>query len=137
MRIARDALNEVHGHASDGYPNEICGALISTGDPDLVNQVRRMRNVVVDRARDRYKLDDREQLDLMKECDAAGWRIVGFYHSHPDHPAWASKTDAEDSWTGWVYLIVSCVKGQVVDGNAFVADQDHGSMRRVPLEIVD
>jgi proteasome lid subunit RPN8/RPN11 len=137
VRIARDALHEVHGHASDGYPNEICGALISTGDPELVTQVRRMRNIVVDRARDRYKLDDREQLNLMKECDAAGWRIVGFYHSHPDHPAWASETDAKDSWAGWVYLIVSCVKGNVVDGNAFVTERNGGPMRQIALQVVE
>jgi proteasome lid subunit RPN8/RPN11 len=137
VRIVREALDEVHGHASDGYPNEICGALISTGDPDLVTRARRMRNANVERARDRYRLDDREHFQVMKECRAQGWEIVGYYHSHPDHPAWASETDAKASWTGTVYLIVSCVKGEVVDGNAFAAEQDHGPMRQVPLEIVD
>lgn len=137
MRIARDALHEVHGHASDGYPNEICGALISTGDPDLVSLTRRIKNKIVDRARDRYRLDEREHLQVMKECGAAGWEIVGYYHSHPDHPAWASETDARESWTRTVYLIVSCVKGNVVDGNAFVAERDGGPMQQVPLLVVD
>ena len=137
MRITRQALLEVHGHASDGYPNEICGALIGAGDSDLVTQTRRIRNKVVERARDRYELDEREHIRVMRECDAAGLEITGYYHSHPDHPAWASETDAKRSWAGIVYLIVSCVRGEVVDGNAFVAAEDHGQMRQVPLEVVD
>jgi S-sulfo-L-cysteine synthase (O-acetyl-L-serine-dependent) len=137
VRIAREALRDVHAHASDGYPNEICGALIATGERDLVTRARRLRNTVVERARDRYEVDVHEQRRLMRECDDAGWEIVGYYHSHPDHPAWASETDAKRSWARTVYLIVSCVRGEVVDGNAFVADIDGGPMRRVPLQVTD
>jgi proteasome lid subunit RPN8/RPN11 len=136
MRITRQALDEVHRHAGEGYPYEVCGMLIAQRGEDLVTRVRRMRNTVVDRARDRYEMDVREQMQVERECDAAGQRIVGFYHSHPDHPAQASVTDAGRSWAGSVYLIVSCAKGTVVDGNAFMSDQDRGPMHQVPLQIV-
>jgi len=136
VRITRQAMEEVHQHASDGYPNEVCGALIAARRSDLVTMTRRMTNVVVERARDRYQLDFREQMRLQRECDDAGLDIVGYYHSHPDHPAWASKTDAEMSWANTTYLIVSCAKGVVVDANAFEAEADHGAMHQVPLEVV-
>jgi proteasome lid subunit RPN8/RPN11 len=136
MRIARKAMEAIEAHASDGYPNEICGALVAARRSDLVTQARRIRNKIVDRARDRYELDEREHIQLMRECDASGLEIVGYYHSHPDHPAWASETDSRRSWSGYVYLIVSCHKGTVVDANAFATEEDHGKMHQVPLEVI-
>jgi hypothetical protein len=44
--------------------------------------------------------------------------------------------DSERSWAGPVYVIVSCVKGEVVDSNAFVAQNDGGPFRPEPLEVV-
>ena len=137
MKISRQALHEVEAHAAEGYPHEICGMLIADGRSDFVSQTRRVRNTVVERARDRYEMDPRDQIRIQRECDAAGLEIVGYYHSHPDHPAQASITDAVRSWAGAVYLIVSCVEGTVVDSNAFVADRDGGPMRSEPLEVVE
>lgn len=137
MRISREAFHQVEAHASEGYPYEVCGMLIADGGSDLVSQARRVRNRVVERARDRYEMDPRDQIRIQRECDAAGLDIVGYYHSHPDHPAQASITDAQRSWAGAVYLIVSCLEGRVVDGNAFVADRDGGPMHSEPLEILD
>ena len=110
--------------------------LIADRGSDVVSRARRVRNAVVERARDRYEMDPRDQIRIQRECDADGLDIVGYYHSHPDHPAMASVTDSSRSWAGPVYLIVSCVQGRVVDGNAFVADHDGGPMRQVPLEVV-
>ncbi len=137
MRITRQALLEVHAHAGEGYPNEICGMLVANPGSGLVTQTRRVRNTVVDRARDRYEMDPLDQIRIQRECDAAGLEITGYYHSHPDHPAQASVTDAARSWAGPVYLIVSCVQGRVVDANAFVAERDGGPMRPEPLEVVE
>lgn len=124
-------------HAQEGYPYEVCGMLVTSAGSDVVSQTRRVRNTVVERARDRYEMDPRDQIRIQRECDAAGLDIVGYYHSHPDHPAQASVTDAQRSWAGPFYLIISCVEGRAVDGNAFVAERDGGPMRSEPLEIVD
>ena len=137
MRIARQALREVEAHAAEGYPYEVCGMLIAAPGSGLVTEARRARNSVVDRARDRYEMDPRDQLRVQRECDAAGLEIVGYYHSHPDHPAQASITDAQRSWAGPVYVIVSCMAGRVVDANAFVAERDGGPMRPEALELVE
>jgi proteasome lid subunit RPN8/RPN11 len=136
VRIASEAYEQVREHAAEGYPNEICGALIRARGTDLVTEARRIRNKVVDRARDRYELDEREHIQVMRDCDDHGLEIAGYYHSHPDHPAWASETDSSRSWAGYTYLIVSCARGEVVDGNAFTTDQNFAPMRQVPLEIV-
>lgn len=136
MKILQAALDEVHRHAAEGYPYEICGLLLGPSGGDRVTEARRARNTVTDRAHDRYEIDPRDQLRIQREADAAGLDVLGYYHSHPDHPARASITDAERAWAGPVYLIVSCEKGRVVDGNAFLAVSDGGPMRPEPLEVV-
>ena len=136
MRITRRAYEEVRAHAAEGYPYEICGILIADGAGEPVSQTRRVRNTMVERARDRYEMDPRDQIRVQRECDAAGLEIVGYYHSHPDHPAQASITDSRRSWAGPAYLIVSCVQGEVVDGNVFRAGRDGGPMHPEPLELV-
>jgi proteasome lid subunit RPN8/RPN11 len=136
VRITRPAFEQVRTHASDGYPNEVCGMLISAPGNGLVTETRRVRNTVVERARDRYEMDPLDQIRIQRECDEGGLEIVGYYHSHPDHPARASITDSQRSWAGPVYLIVSCVQGNVVEGNAFVAERDGGPMRQEPFEVV-
>ena len=136
MKIRKTALDEVHRHAAEGYPYEVCGLLLGPPGGEEVTEARRATNLVTDRAHDRYEIDPRDQIRIQREADAIGLDVLGYYHSHPDHPARASITDAERSWAGPVYVIVSCEKGKVVDGNAFAAVSDGGPMRPVPLEVV-
>ena len=136
MKISAEALGQVNAHAVEGYPFEICGMLINSRGSEVVTEVRRVRNTIVDRPRDRYEMDPRDQIRIQRECDATGREIAGYYHSHPDHPAQASVTDSQRSWAGTVYLIVSCVEGRVVAANAFAAERDGGPMHGEPLEVV-
>jgi proteasome lid subunit RPN8/RPN11 len=134
MKVAAAALTEIKAHAAEGYPQEICGILIGPRGGGRVSRAVRARNTVVDRARDRYEIDVRDMIRIQREADDAGEDVVGYYHSHPDHPARASVFDTERSWAGPLYLIVSCVKGEVVDANAFVAQRDGGPFRDEPIE---
>jgi proteasome lid subunit RPN8/RPN11 len=135
VRITRAAMAAVEAHAAEGYPMEVCGMLVAERGSKTVSRALRVRNLVQDR-RDRYEMDPRDQIRVQRECDRDGLEVLGYYHSHPDHPARASETDARRSWAGPVYLIVSCAAGRVVDANAFVAERDGGPMREEPLELV-
>jgi proteasome lid subunit RPN8/RPN11 len=101
-----------------------------------VSEAKRARNIIVERARDRYEIDPRDQVRIQREADADGLDIVGYYHSHPDHPAQASRFDTERAWAGYVYLIVAVDQGKPVDANAFVADKDGGPFHPEPLDLV-
>ena len=135
MKIAAAALDAVKAHAEEGYPHEICGFLIGPRGSSRVARAVRARNTIVERARDRYEIDPRDMIRVQREADDAGEDILGYYPFPPDHPARASVFDAERSWAGPVYLIVSCVEGKVVDANAFVARQDGGPMRDEAIEL--
>jgi proteasome lid subunit RPN8/RPN11 len=133
MRIRRPAFEAIQAHGSEGYPDEICGLML--GNDHVVSDVRRARNIIVERSRDRYEIDPLDQIRIQREADAVGLDVIGYYHSHPDHPAQASRFDTERAWAGYVYVIVSIEKGKPVDANAFVADTDGGPFRSEPLEI--
>lgn len=135
MRIRRPALDAIQEHGAEGYPDEICGIMLGPHDDHVVSEVRRARNIIVERSRDRYEIDPLDHIRIQREADNAGLDIVGYYHSHPDHPAQASRFDTERAWAGYVYVIVSVMAGQPVDANAFVADRDGGPFRPEPLDI--
>ncbi len=136
MRIARAALEAVKAHGAEGYPHEICGILVGPRGSRTATEAKRARNIIVERARDRYEIDPRDHIRIQREADADGQDIVGYYHSHPDHPAQASRFDTERAWSGYVYLIVSVANGAAVDANAFMADKDGGPFQPESLEVV-
>lgn len=136
MKIAESVLGAVTAHAEEGYPDEICGFLIGARGTGRVARAARATNTVVDRSRDRYEIDPRDIIRVQREADDGGEDVLGYYHSHPDHPARASVFDAERSWAGPFYLIVSCVGGKVVDARAFVARKDGGPFRDEPIELI-
>jgi len=135
VKIEKPALEAIQAHGAEGYPHEICGIMIGPRGDGLVTEVRRASNIIVERARDRYEIDPRDHIRIQKEADAMGFDIVGYYHSHPDHPAQASRFDTERAWAGYVYLIVSIQDGEPIDANCFVADKDGGPFHPEPLEV--
>jgi proteasome lid subunit RPN8/RPN11 len=135
VKIQRSALAAIQAHGAEGYPNEICGIMLGPQGDHSVTEVRRARNIIVERSRDRYEIDPRDHIRIQREADETGMDIVGYYHSHPDHPARASVFDTERAWAGYVYVIVSIESGKPVDANAFVADEDGGPFRPEPLEV--
>jgi proteasome lid subunit RPN8/RPN11 len=80
----------------------------------------RCSNTRTDSAHNRYNIDPRELVRIQREGRERGADIVGFYHSHPDHPAQWSKTDfAEAHWIGCSYVITSIEKGKAAVTNSF------------------
>jgi len=135
VKIPRSAIEAIEAHGAEGYPDEICGIMLGAQADHVVTEVRRARNIIVERSRDRYEIDPRDHIRIQREADATGLDIVGYYHSHPDHPAQASRFDTERAWSGYVYVIVSIQGGKPVDANAFVAEQDGGPFRPERLEV--
>ena len=136
MKIARDAFEAIQAHGAEGYPNEVCGVLVGPRGEKFAAEAKRARNLIVERSRDRYEIDPRDHIRIQREADLAEQDVVGYYHTHPDHPAQASRFDTERAWSGYVYVIMSVHEGKPVDANAFVADADGGPFQPEPLEVV-
>ncbi len=146
MKINRPAFEAIEAHGADGYPNEICGIMLGPPGLGLVTAAKRAHNIIgqprsrfewtAERTVDRYEMDPLDQIRIEREARLEGLDIAGYYHSHPDHPAKASVIDAQQSYMGYVYVIVSIENGKAVDANAFVAEKDGGPFHPEPLDII-
>jgi proteasome lid subunit RPN8/RPN11 len=102
--IFREQAAAVRAHAVREYPHEACGILL--GQEHTVAEIITCTNDITDRT-DRYRIPPAELIAAQKRARASGIDILGFYHSHPDHPPAPSITDlAEAHWFGCVYLII-------------------------------
>jgi proteasome lid subunit RPN8/RPN11 len=136
VKISQAALDEVHSHAAEGYPYEICGMLVADKGTRTVSATRRATNANVDNPKTTYTIAPSEHRQIEKDCDAAGLDIVGYYHSHPDHASYASIRDSEQAWPDYYYLVVSCMNGEVRDSKVFQrASWDESQMKEESLEV--
>ncbi len=104
LELSSEQAAAIIAHATDELPNECCGLL--TGRNGLVERVVRGTNV--DHSPYTYRMDPREQLVAFKTMEADRQELVAIYHSHPQSPAYPSKTDvARAYYPDTLYLIVS------------------------------
>ncbi len=134
LQLDPKLLAQVAAHATESYPQECCGVLLGHRDPERRTVVRavRCRNAHQDPAT-RYAIDPAELIAIQRRAREEPLAIIGFYHSHPDHPPSVSATDlAEADWTGCSYVIVSVEEKRVTAVRSFVLGQEEG--RRTLLE---
>jgi proteasome lid subunit RPN8/RPN11 len=119
---------ESEGEAA--YPNECCGILIGrdvveAGAPRrMVDRLEPGTNVFeADEQYHRFSIDPRQQMKAERAAEAEGKVVLGFYHSHPDHPARPSEYDREHGWPFYSYVIVGIAKGRAADMTSWVLDE--------------
>jgi len=122
LKIGRKEYDALRQHGEETYPHECCGVLLGRmdGDERVVTSVARAGNTRTDSAHNRYNIDPKDLIRIQREGRERSEDIVGFYHSHPDHPAFWSPTDlAEAHWFGCSYVITSVEKGRAAITNSF------------------
>lgn len=116
LKISRDSYTAIRQHSEQIYPHECCGVLLGRFEDDgskSVTRSARCGNTREDSPHNRYNIDPKELIRIQREGRERGDDIVGFYHSHPDHPAQWSQTDLADAhWLGCSYVITSVEKGK-------------------------
>ena len=122
LKIGKTEFEEIRRHGEETYPHECCGVLLGRADGDerAVTSTARAGNTRTDSAHNRYNIDPKDLIRIQREGRGRGEDIIGFYHSHPDHPARWSPTDlAEAHWFGCSYVITSVEKGRAAVTNSF------------------
>jgi len=115
LKLSRAAYDSLRRHGEETYPHECCGILLGRVNDDgtrTVTSTARANNTRTDSPRNRYMIDPRDQIRIQREGRERGEDVIGYYHSHPDHPAKASANDLEEAhWPGLSYVITSVEKG--------------------------
>ena len=123
LKVSRQDYESIRRHGEETYPHECCGVLLGRMGDDgtrVATSATRCGNTRTDSAHNRYNIDPRELVRVQREGRERGEDIVGFYHSHPDHPArWSSTDLAEAHWFGCSYVITSVEKGKATATKSF------------------
>ena len=141
IKIPKSVLREIYDHMEASYPHECCGLMVGTSDGGtrVVHAARRCNNLNTERAHDRYQMDPKCWLTTQREFDGSAWEIIGIYHSHPDHPSRASKTDTDEAlgagMFGYSYVIVSVQKGTVASAQSWILNDTEPRFDEEPLVI--
>jgi proteasome lid subunit RPN8/RPN11 len=139
LKIGKSQWAQLRRHGEETYPHECCGVLLGQIVDDSVKQVRgivRCENQRSDSLHNRYGIDPREIIRIQKAARERDQDIIGFYHSHPDHPARWSRTDLDEAhWIGCSYVITSVMNGVATETNSFDLGGEEDNKRFADEEI--
>ena len=121
----------IREHGLRTYPEECCGALLGRFVDGLavVELAWPIVNVRPDTRRRRFLVDPRDYLTVEREAARRGLEVLGFYHSHPDHPALPSEFDRQHAWPNLHYVIVEVDAGVPREITSWLLSEDRSIMR--------
>jgi proteasome lid subunit RPN8/RPN11 len=114
LRISNSDYEAIRKHGEETYPHECCGVLLGKMDDGtrVVREVVRCGNTREDSPQNRYNIAPQELIAAQRKAREQGMDIIGFYHSHPDHPArWSNMDLTEAHWFACSYVITSVEAG--------------------------
>ena len=115
----------IRRHGVETYPNECCGALI--GVDGVVQHVAPLPNTTEEGARRRFLIRPSDYQFVEQEATRLNRELLGFYHSHPDHPARPSQYDLDHAWPVFSYVIVSVREGLAAELTSWRLREDRAA----------
>ena len=115
----------IRAHGAETYPNECCGALI--GRDGVVSETLALPNTTEEGPRRRFMVRPQDYRAAERRAGELGGELLGFYHSHPDHPARPSQYDLDHAWPSFSYVIVSVREGVSGDMTSWRLREDRSA----------
>jgi len=131
LRLNPQVDAAIRAHGSETYPNECCGALI--GRDGNVTETLALPNTTEEGPRRRFMVRPQDYRAAEKRAAESGGELLGFYHSHPDHPARPSQYDLDHAWPFFSYVIVSVRDGVSGDMTAWRLREDRSAFDQEEL----
>lgn len=114
LRVSEEVAAKIRAHGAENYPRECCGALLGrdSGADREALYLLPLLNRREDSPENRYSITPEDFRRAEEAAREYGVDLIGWYHSHPDHPALPSEFDREHAWPWYSYVIVSVEKGE-------------------------
>lgn len=125
LSLAEGVEASIRAHGVETYPNECCGALI--GREGVVTSTYALANTTEEGPRRRFLVRPADYREAEGRAAAAGAELLGFYHSHPDHPARPSQYDLDHAWPFFSYIIISVRNGVSEDMTSWRLREDRSA----------
>jgi proteasome lid subunit RPN8/RPN11 len=135
LRLSEAVAEEIRRQGELAYPAECCGVVAGrAGELKDVVRLVAMRNRRTDDPH-RYLISPDDLRRTMSELHGSELEVLGYYHSHPDHPAAPSAFDTEHAWPWYSYIIVRVDRGRAAELTSWVLEDDRSAMSREPVEV--
>src|SRR5215212_4923665 len=135
LKIGAGDVGDSHGDAKEVYPEECAGVLVGmdTGEMKVVVDVWRAENTHEEERSRRFLIEPLKIKEFEERAAERDMDVLGFYHSHPDHPAEPSEYDREHAWPGYSYVIASVSAENVEEMRSWVLRDDRSGYDEEPL----
>ena len=126
LKIGAGDVGRIHDHARETYPEECAGALVGIDmeGTKVVVDVWRAENTHEEERSRRFLIKPLKIMEFEERAEEREMGVLGFYHSHPDHPAQPSEYDREHAWPGYSYVIASVSAQNVEDVRSWTLKDD-------------
>lgn len=130
-------LEKIQAHGSKDYPNECCGFLLGheLDGTKTVSEAWPAPNSRLDSPRNRFLITADDWRVGERYAMKQGLDILGFYHSHPDHPSRPSEYDREHAWPWMSYIILSVEQGHPKLITSWLLTEDRSKFEEETIEI--
>jgi proteasome lid subunit RPN8/RPN11 len=139
--LAQTELYQLRQHAEGTYPYEGGGWLIGRMDEQgrkVVTEIRPIENQrAIEDQHNRILFTDRLYREGEAYADGKDLLLIGFFHSHPDHPARPSEFDREHALPWWSYVIVSVQQGQAAEVLSWELREDRSLFKAEEIVLLD
>jgi proteasome lid subunit RPN8/RPN11 len=129
LKIGEALAGRIRAHGVETYPHECCGAILGR-DGEAAREVldlMPLANRRDDSPRNRFEVTAEDVRLAEKTARAQNLDLIGWYHSHPDHPARPSEYDRDHAWPWYSYVIISVQSGQARDMNSWRLRDDRSA----------
>jgi proteasome lid subunit RPN8/RPN11 len=129
--LAPSVALAIRRHGEETYPHECCGALV--GGSGRATSVVALPNTTEEGPRRRFLVRPSDYRTAEQRATEAGGELLGFYHSHPDHPARPSQYDLDHAWPTFAYVIVAVAEGAARDMTVWYLKDDRTTFEKGEL----
>jgi len=131
LQLEEDVAAAIRRHGEETYPHECCGALVGRGDRAAA--VVALPNTTEEGPRRRFLVRPSDYRTAERRAGELGGELLGFYHSHPDHPARPSRYDLDHAWPTFAYVIVAVASGRATDMTVWYLKDDRTTFEKGDL----
>jgi proteasome lid subunit RPN8/RPN11 len=121
----------IRRHGEETYPHECCGALV--GRDSRATAVVALPNTTEEGPRRRFLVRPSDYRLAESRATELDGELLGFYHSHPDHPARPSQYDLDHAWPTFAYIIVAVAAGAAGDMTVWWLKDDRTTFEKGEL----
>ena len=132
LTITGEVDQAIRAHGQETYPHECCGALV--GRDHRVTAIVALPNTTEEGPRRRFLVRPSDYREAERRASELGAELLGFYHSHPDHPARPSQYDLDHAWPTFAYIIVAVAGATAGDLTVWYLKDDRSSFEEGSLQ---